>query len=110
LGRRNSPQFNARERKEKGVEKKPVKTPSQIEAEKAAAESLVQEIHSRINRIPPAVTNGDVRKAQSWKERAFKAMKLAQQSSPKERTSASERDRPKRGLAYLIFDVGEATN
>lgn len=65
------------------MEKKPVKTADQIAAEKAEAERLIGEILSRINKVPRSVMEGDVRKAISWKEKAFKAMRLSQNKSPR---------------------------
>ncbi|MCM2546173.1 hypothetical protein ACVCII_04145 [Burkholderia glumae] len=65
------------------MEKKPVKTAEQIEAEKAEAERLIGEIQTRINKVPRSVIEGDVRKAQSWKEKAFEAMRLSQNKAPR---------------------------
>jgi hypothetical protein len=65
------------------MEKKPVKTPEQIEAEKMEALRLLDEIGRLINKVPRSVMSGDVMKAREWKEKAFKAMRLSQSKQPR---------------------------
>lgn len=65
------------------MDKKPVKTEEQIKAERAECERLIDEIGNRINKVPPSVMHGDVMKVRDWKEKAFKAMRLAQSKAPK---------------------------
>lgn len=65
------------------MEKKAVKTDVQIEAEKRETAALIAEIGQRINKVPASVLGGSVQAARSWKEQAFKAMKLAESKQPK---------------------------
>lgn len=65
------------------MEKKSVKTEAQIEAEKKESEALIVEINQRINKVPQSVLSGSVQSARSWKENAFKAMRLAESKQPK---------------------------
>jgi hypothetical protein len=65
------------------MEKKSIKTEVQIEAEKKEAEALIVEISQCINKVPKSVLAGSVQSARSWKENAFKAMKLADSKQPK---------------------------
>lgn len=62
---------------------KQAKSPEQIEAEKREIKRLIDEINQRINKVPQSVLGGSVQSARSWKENAFKAMKLAQSKQPK---------------------------
>lgn len=65
------------------MEKKAAKSPEQLEAEKRESAELIAEIGERINKVPQSVLAGSVQTARSWKEQAFKAMRLAGSKQPK---------------------------